>query len=161
MEETQSTVISSTVEESEPAPAVVEAVSDVEKVTKSMKITNRPTVLSNSFIFSPATHQVEVTSVQEMAEPRLVESPVSDSATIGSEVPALVITGTAIGVATAAVAKAKSPAAKKPIASVKKTTTSSVKPASSPAAKPAAKELAKKPEPTARYVDIDNMITMQ
>ncbi|XP_057372257.1 WASH complex subunit 2-like [Daphnia carinata] len=128
VEETQSTVISSTVQEPEPAAAVVEAV--------------------------PEVKEVDVTSTQETVEARLLESPVSDSATIGSEIPALVVTGTAIGVATAAVAaaKTKSPAAKKPIAAAKKTTTSPAKPASSPAGKPAAKEPAKKPEPTTRRV---------
>lgn len=103
---------------------------------------------------------MEVSSTEETVEPRLLESPVSDSATIGSEAPALIVTGTAIGIAgaaaaTAAVASkaaAKSPAAKKPVVAAKKTTAAPAKPAASPlAAKPAVKDSVKKLEPATRY----------
>lgn len=113
---------------------------------------------------------MEVSSTQETVEPRLLESPVSDSATIGSEAPALIVTGTAIGIAAAATtaavaskAAAKSPAAKKPVAAAKKTTSTPSKPAASPlaakpaasplAAKPAAKDSVKKLEPATRYAN--------
>ena len=95
--------------------------------------------------------QTEVTSSHEKVELRIVESPVSHSATVGSETAALV-TGTAIDVASAtAVAtaatttsKAKSPIAKKPVAY---TAAKKMMPAP---AKPAPKAPAKKLEPRTR-----------